>query len=58
MVEWIENQVIRIRQYFCKHRYRKHYDQHLGVYINRCVKCGKRVTREPPNRIKSERCCK
>lgn len=54
MIEWIENRILRIWQYFCKHKYRKHYEQCLGCYVNRCVKCGKRITREPPGRSEND----
>lgn len=30
-----------IKQRFCKHKYRKHYDKTTKGYVRRCVKCGK-----------------
>lgn len=31
----------RIRQYFCRHDFKKHYDTKMKCYIRRCTKCGK-----------------
>ena len=33
-----------IKQKFCKHRFRKHFDTHKREYICKCVKCGKTMT--------------
>ena len=30
-----------LKQRFCKHKYRKHYDKTAKGYVRRCVKCGK-----------------
>lgn len=30
-----------LKQRFCKHKYRKHYDKAAKGYVRRCVKCGK-----------------
>ena len=30
-----------LKQRFCKHKYRKHYDKSTKGYVRRCVKCGK-----------------
>lgn len=30
-----------LKQIFCKHKYRKHYDKTAKGYVRRCVKCGK-----------------
>lgn len=30
-----------LKQRFCKHKYRKHYDKTTKGYVRRCVKCGK-----------------
>ena len=34
MLKWL-------KQIFCKHKYRKHYDKTAKGYVRRCVKCGK-----------------
>ena len=34
MLKWL-------KQRFCKHKYRKHYDKTTKGYVRRCVKCGK-----------------
>ena len=31
----------RIRQHFCKHKFKKHYSTPRGYYELRCVKCDK-----------------
>ena len=33
-----------IKQKFCKHRFRKHFDTHKREYSCKCVKCGKTMT--------------
>lgn len=30
-----------LKQCFCKHKYRKHYDKDRKEYVRRCVKCDK-----------------
>lgn len=35
----------RIRQYFCKHKFKKHYNAILGCYELRCVKCDKTASK-------------
>ena len=35
--------ILKIRQYFCKHKYRKHYDTVLKEYVYRCPKCNKTI---------------
>lgn len=34
-----------LRQKFCKHAYRKHWNRDAGGYVMRCVKCEKEVAR-------------
>lgn len=36
-----ENMLKWLKQRFCKHKYRKHYDKATKGYVRRCVKCGK-----------------
>ena len=35
--------ILKIKQHFCKHKYRKHYEPKLEEYVYRCPKCGKVV---------------
>lgn len=34
-----------VREYFCKHEFKKYYDKNLETYIGKCVKCGKKIYR-------------
>nr|DAF33064.1 MAG TPA: YsxB-like protein [Caudoviricetes sp.] len=43
MYNWIENFILRIKQRFCKHRFKKRYDKKKQCYEYRCIKCGKGV---------------
>lgn len=36
-----DNMLKWLKQRFCKHKYRKHYDKTTNGYVRRCVKCGK-----------------
>lgn len=38
--------LVRIRQRFCKHHYKKHYSKSEKAYIMRCTKCGATLKRE------------
>ncbi len=37
----IERIFLRIRQHFCRHRYKKHWNKESAAYEYRCVHCGK-----------------
>lgn len=37
----IERLFLKIRQRFCRHRFRKRYNHKIGNYEIRCTKCGK-----------------
>lgn len=39
-MDFIENVIRKIRQHFCKHKFRKHWTKGAG-YEMRCTKCGK-----------------
>ena len=33
--------ITRLRQRYCKHNYRKHWNREYGGYVKRCTKCNK-----------------
>nr|DAG82567.1 MAG TPA: DNA-directed RNA polymerase [Caudoviricetes sp.] len=34
-----------LKQKLCRHQYRKYYSRDRGMYVIRCMKCGKEVDR-------------